>query len=166
MFGSSDDNRSEGQGGCREALSTKEVCSAGTTAGTRTGSEAGVRAMSVLENAKSNRHRKTHQVEPGGTGRKFMDLTRGDLRRESAGEVSSGRSSEEGDGNTAGAKGQRSRKARSTGPLRANWRGVIRNRRGAAIAATSPRGERRAAGWSPGGPTGAEASQGLGESRQ
>ena len=31
-------------------------------------------AISVLGNAKSNRYRKTHQVEPGGTGRKYMIL--------------------------------------------------------------------------------------------
>lgn len=31
-------------------------------------------AMSVLGNAKSDSHRKTHQVEPGGTGRKYMLL--------------------------------------------------------------------------------------------
>ena len=31
-------------------------------------------AMSVLGNAKSDSHRKTHQVEPGGTGRKYMFL--------------------------------------------------------------------------------------------
>lgn len=30
--------------------------------------------MSVLGNAKSNRHRKTYQVEPGGTDRKYMFL--------------------------------------------------------------------------------------------
>jgi len=30
--------------------------------------------MSVLGNAKSNRHRKTYPVEPGGTGRKYMFL--------------------------------------------------------------------------------------------
>lgn len=96
MFGISGNNRSEGQGGCREALSTKEVCSKGTTVGTRTGSEAGMRAMSVLGNAKSNCHQKTHQVEPDGTGRKFMHLTRGELARESAGAVSRSRSSEEG----------------------------------------------------------------------
>ena len=54
-----------------------------------------MRAMSVRENAKSNRHRKTHRVEPDGTGRMFTNLTRGDLRRESDGGVSRGRSSEE-----------------------------------------------------------------------
>ena len=30
--------------------------------------------MSVLGNAKSNRHRKTYPVEPGGTGRQSMFL--------------------------------------------------------------------------------------------
>ena len=33
-----------------------------------------MRAMSVLGNAKSNRHRKTYPVEPGGTGRKYLFL--------------------------------------------------------------------------------------------
>lgn len=55
-----------------------------------------MRAISVRENAKSNRHRKTHRVEPGGTGRKFMHLTRGGLECESTQEVSRGRSSKEG----------------------------------------------------------------------
>ena len=96
MCGKSDNNRSEGQGGCREALSTKEVWSKGTTVGTRTGSEAEMRAMSTLGSAKSNRHQKTHLVEPDGTGRKFMHLTRGGFPRESVGAVSRGRSSEEG----------------------------------------------------------------------
>src|SRR5579872_3919050 len=115
MFGSSDNNRSEGLGECREALSTKAIWSKGTTVGTRTGSEAEMRAMSVRESAKSNCHRKTHLVEPDGTGRKFMHLTRGGLGRESAPEVSSGHSSEEPRGNPVGAKGQRNRTARSTG---------------------------------------------------
>jgi len=35
-----------------------------------------MRAMSVPGRAKSNRHRKAHWVEPGGTGRKFMHLAR------------------------------------------------------------------------------------------
>ncbi len=51
--------------------------------------------MSVLGNTKSNDYRKTHQVEPDGTGRKFWHLTRGDLRHESEGEVSRSHSSEE-----------------------------------------------------------------------
>jgi hypothetical protein len=74
----------------------KEVRSKGTTVGTRTGREAETRAMSVRENAKSTGHRKTRLVEPDGPGRKFMHLTRGDLRCENTGEVSRGRSSEEG----------------------------------------------------------------------
>lgn len=52
-------------------------------------------AMSVLGNTKSNRYRKTHRVELDGTGRKFWHLSWEDLRHESAGEVSRGRSSEE-----------------------------------------------------------------------
>jgi len=68
-----------------------------------------MRAMSVLGNAKSNRHRKTHRVEPDGAGRKFMHLTRGDLPSESEGEVSRGRSSEDNRGNPEGAKGRRVR---------------------------------------------------------
>jgi hypothetical protein len=109
MFGNSDNNRSEGPGGCREALSTKAVWSKGTTVGTQTGSEAEMRAMSVRENAKSNRHRKTHLVEPDGTGREFMHLTRGDLPCESRGEVSRGHSSADDRGNPVGAKGRRMR---------------------------------------------------------
>jgi len=51
--------------------------------------------MSVLATTKSDRHRKTHEVEPDGMARKFTHLTRGGLLCESAGEVSRGRSSEE-----------------------------------------------------------------------
>ncbi len=54
-----------------------------------------MRAMSVRSSAKSHCHRKTHQVEPDGTGRKFMHLTRGDLACESGRGVSRGRSSDE-----------------------------------------------------------------------
>lgn len=149
MFGNSDNNRSEGPGGCREALSAKAVWSKGPTAGTRTGREAEMRAMSVRENAKSNCHRKTHLVEPGGTGREFMHLTRGDLLRESAGEVSRGRSSGEGRGNPVGAKGRRNRTARSTERLRRRWQGVLRNRWGVTTTVASPPGEKWAPGWTP-----------------
>jgi len=149
MFGNSDNNRSEGPGGCREALSTKAVRSEGTTVGTRTGSEAEMRAMSMLENAKSNRHRKTHLVEPDGAGREFMHLTRGELPRESVGAVSRGRSSADRRLTAAGAKGRRNRTARSTERLRPPWRGVLRNRRGAATAATSPAGAKGVPGWIP-----------------
>jgi hypothetical protein len=107
MFGNSDNNRSQDQGGPRERLSTKEGGGKDTAVGTRTGSEALMRAMSVLANAKSNRHRKTHRVEPDGTGRKFTRLTRGGPPSESAAGVSRGRSSEEGWGNPDGAKGYR-----------------------------------------------------------
>lgn len=68
-------------------------------------------AMSVRSNAKSDSHRKTHGVEPDGTGRKHWHLTRGDLRPERAGEVSKVRSSEESRRKAAGAKGQRVTKA-------------------------------------------------------
>ena len=149
MFGNSDDNRRERPGGCREALSTKAVWNKGTTVGTRTGSEAEMRAMSVLENAKSNRHRKTHLVEPDGAGRELMHLTRGGLRRESAGEVSRGRSSEESRGNPEGAKGRRSREARSTERLRSPWREVLRNGWDVATAAAFLSGERFGPGWIP-----------------
>ncbi len=107
-YGRSDNNRSQDQGGCREALSTKEGGGKDTAVVTRTGSEAAMRAISVLGNAKSNCHRKTHRVEPDGTGRKFTHLTRGDLWRESTGEVSRGRSSEDAWGNPRRAKGRRS----------------------------------------------------------
>lgn len=112
MFGESDENRSQDQGLGREAWRPKEGGGKGTTVGRRTGREAVMRAMSVLANAKSNRHQKTHQVEPDGTGREFMPLTRGGLRRESAGGVSRGRSSEEVRGNPEGAKGRRVRDRR------------------------------------------------------
>lgn len=151
MFGESDNNRSKGQGGSREALSTKEVWSKGTTVGTRTGREAEIRAISVRENAKSNRHQKTYLVEPDGAGRKFMHLTRGGLWRESAGEVSRGHSSEKSCGNTAGAKGRRNRKVRSTERLWPRWLEVLRNQQGAATTATSRRGARQAPGWNPRG---------------
>ena len=74
------------------------------------GQRGSVRAMSVLGNAKSKSHRKTYEVEPGDTARKFTHLTRGDLFRESGGEVSRGRSSEESRGNPEGAKGRRTKR--------------------------------------------------------
>jgi hypothetical protein len=65
-----------------------------TAVGTRTGSEAAMRAMSVLGNAKSNCHRKTHRVEPDGTGRteRSDSLT---SSRTLPGEASGARASEE-----------------------------------------------------------------------
>jgi hypothetical protein len=38
-----------------------------------------VRAMSVLGNTKSNRYRKTHQVELGGTGKKSFSTLPGEI---------------------------------------------------------------------------------------
>lgn len=116
MFGNSDNNRSQDQGGHREVFSTKEGGGEGPTVGTRTGSEAVMRATSVLGNAKSNRHRKTHGVEPDGAGRKFTLLTRGGLPRESGAGVSRGRSSAEARGNPGGAKGRRDRTRRDRQP--------------------------------------------------
>ena len=117
MTGNSENNRSERQAHNREVGEVKEVCSKGTTVGTRTGQRGNARAMSVLRNAKSDNHRKTRAVEPGGTGRKFMHLTRGGLPDERKGEVSRGRSSEESRGNPEGAKGRRTReRANATGP--------------------------------------------------
>ena len=111
MTGSSDSNRSESQGGFREELSTKEGCSKDHDRRNTNRQRGRVRAMSVLGNAKSDRHRKTHQVEPGGTGSNmFMHLTRGGLPRESGGEVSRGRSSEEACRKAGGAKGRRTEK--------------------------------------------------------
>jgi len=112
MFGSSDSNRSRDQGLRREAHDLKEGAGKGTTVGRRTGSEAAMRAMSVLGNAKSNRHRKTHRVEPDSAGRKFTHLTRGGLPRESAAGVSRGHSSEETRVTAGGAKGRRDRARR------------------------------------------------------
>lgn len=149
MIGNSDSNRSEGQGGCREALSAKEVCSKGTTVGTRTDREAEVRAMSVLGNAKSDSHRKTHQVESDGPGRKFMHLTRGDLRRESGGGVSRGHSSEEARGNAGRAKGRRTKRERSTDRPATRWRAAGRNTGGVAIAAATSCGVAARPGWTP-----------------
>ena len=51
--------------------------------------------MSVLGNAKSNRHRKTHEVESGDASRPSWRLTRGDLHEESRGGVSRGHSRQE-----------------------------------------------------------------------
>jgi len=114
MTGSSDSNRSESQGGFREGLSTKEGRSEGNDRRNTNRQRGRMRAISVLGNAKSNRHRKTHQVEPDGTEtHMFMHLTRGDLPCESEGEVSRGRSSEESRGNTEGAKGRRTQEAKS-----------------------------------------------------
>ena len=139
MTGSSDSNRSESQGGFREGLSTKEGRSKGNDRRNTNRQRGWMRAMSVLGNAKSESHRKTHQVESGGTGpkRMFMHLTRGDLRRESGGEVSRGRSSEESRGNTEGAKGRRTKRGPSANHPAGSRREERRNKAGAATTATT-----------------------------
>lgn len=148
MTGSSDSNRSESQGGCREGLSTKEGRSEGNDRRNTNGQRGRMRAMSVLGNAKSNRHRKTHQVEPDGTGSKmFMHLTRGEPRRESGGEVSRGRSNEESRGNTGGVKGRRTTERATRPRLRRRRRGAGRNEGGAATTAATALGERGKRGW-------------------
>lgn len=148
MTGSSDSNRSESQGGCREGLSTKEGRSKDNDRRNTNRQRGRVRAMSVLGNAKSKSHRKTHQVEPDGTeSRMFMHLTRGDLQRESGGEVSRGRSSEENRGNTEGAKGRRTTERATKPRLRQRRRGDGRNEGGVATTAASALGERGKRGW-------------------
>ena len=108
-----------------------------------------MRAISMLENAKSNRHQKTHQVEPGGTGpkRMFMHLTRGDLLSESEGEVSRGRSSEEARRKAGGAKGRRTTERATMAGLRIGGVELSETRRERQISAASPLGEREASGW-------------------
>ena len=144
MIGSSDSNRSERQGGSREADQLKEVRSKGTTVGTRTDSEAAMRAMSVLGSAKSERHRKTHGVESDGPARKFTHLTRGGLPVERWAGVSRGHSSEEARRKLGGAKGRRTSSRRSTSRLRNEKRVVARNHPGqATTACTEVGGPRR-----------------------
>lgn len=149
MTGSSDNNRSERQGGSREGTQLKEVSSKGTTVGTRTDSEAAMWAISVRGNAKSESHRKTHRVESGGTGRKFMHLTRGDLSCESSAGVSRGRSSEEACRKAGRTKGRRTKKGRTTDGPYANGRGVVRNNMGVATAAATCAGRWEADWWNP-----------------
>ena len=93
--------------------------------------------MSVLGNTKSKGHRKAHQVEPCGTGRKFMHLTRGGLCIERYPEVSRGHSSEEAYGNMGRAKGQRTKREQSTNPLTDKGRVGGRNTQSIATAAVS-----------------------------
>ena len=97
-----------------------------------------VRAMSVLGNAKSKSHRKTHQVKADGMESKmFMHLTRGDFRWERGGEVSRGPSSEESRGNTEGAKGRRTKREPTANHPAGSRREDRRNNPGVAIAATT-----------------------------
>jgi len=157
MTGSSDSNRSESQGGDREELSTKEGRSKGNDRRNTNRQRGRMRAISMRENAKSNCHRKTHQVEPDGTGPKkvFMHLTRGGLRGESRGEVSRGRSSEEARRKAGRAKDQRtSERATKTG-LRWDGEEKSETRKERQLSAATPLGERGAIGWIAGSEAGA-----------
>jgi len=105
-----------------------------------------MRAMSVRENAKSNRHRKPHRVEPDGTSRKFMHLTRGGLVRESVRGVSRSHSSKEGR-ESGWSKGLKNRRRQSADSPTGGRRVVPRNNaRAATAAATGVGGERRRSG--------------------
>ena len=112
--------------------------------------------MSVRANAKSNCHRKAHQVEPDGVGRKFIHLTRGGLRRESVPGVSRGHSSEETSRKTGGAKGRRTKREQSiTGPCQPGEEGS--ETKGSSNYGSYPEGStgtrswmgRRTVGWKP-----------------
>ena len=99
----------------------------------RNGQRGRVRATSVLGNTKSNRHRKAHRVESGGTSRKSMHLTRGELSAERWAEVSRGHSSLEGreSGWSEGPKAQRDRLAAG---LRSHSRSCPKGREHNAVA--------------------------------
>jgi hypothetical protein len=84
----------EPQGKSRE-VKLKEAEGEPSTEGTRTGREAGYGRRAGPEQ-RSPKIIKTYQVEPVGTRGQILDLTWGDLLYESGGEVSRGRSSEEG----------------------------------------------------------------------
>ena len=147
MFGRSDNNRSQDQGGSREALNTKEGGGKSPTVGTRTGSEAAMRATSVLGNAKSNRHRKTHRVEPDGPDGEFTHLTRGDLPGESEAGVSRGRSSEDTRVTAGGAKGRRDGETRIARSPRGNGREGFRNEAGVTTTVATRSGASGLGGW-------------------
>ncbi len=93
--------------------------------------------MSVLGNTKSKSHRKAHQVELCGTGRKFMHLTRGGLLVERPAGVSRGHSSEDACGNMGRAKGRRTKREQSTNRLTVERRAGGRNNQGIAKSAVS-----------------------------
>lgn len=149
MIGSSDSNRSK-TANQRAARSVGERSGMQKDSRRKTNRQRGsVRAMSVLVDAKSKSHRKTYEVEPGDVAGKFTYLTRGDLHRESGGEVSRGRSSEENRRKPGGAKGQRTKK-QTNQQTSANERGATRNGTGATTSVTSRSGDARESRWNPG----------------
>jgi hypothetical protein len=78
-----------------------------------------------------------------------MHLTWGDLRRESVGGVSRGRSSEESRRKAEGAKGRRTKRERSTDRLDRNGREGGRNGWGAATTAATPTADQEGGGGLP-----------------
>lgn len=97
----------EPQGGRREAK-LKEAEDKPSTVGTQTGSEAGCGRRAGWQQ-RSPKVIQTQPVEPDGTRGENQHLTWGDLSGESRGEVSRGRSSEEGLRKQVGAKGRRTK---------------------------------------------------------
>ena len=138
MTGSSDNNRSQRQGRHREVDGTKEVEQQRHDRGNTNRQRGRMRAMSVLGNAKSKCHRKTHQVEPDGTGQQFRHLTRGDLLCDSAGEVSRDRSSEEAV-ETRWSEGSKNQRKSASHPTPVRRQTGLRNLEGVATAATTHR---------------------------
>ena len=110
LIGSRDSNRRETQSGSREAQLAERSVEPKRGRRNTNRQRGRLRAMSVLGNAKSNRHRKTQTVESDDTSRKSLHLTRGDLPAERVGGVSRGRSSEEAARKSGRAKGQRTTK--------------------------------------------------------
>jgi len=117
MAGCSDSNRSDGKPEPARATGERSLKRKPDRRNTNR-QRGSMRATSVRGNAKSERHRKTHRVEPGGAGGKFMHLTWGDPGPARGREVSRGRSSADARRKAGGAKGRRTTKARSTNDRR------------------------------------------------
>ncbi len=146
MIGSTDSNRREAQGSNREVVAERSVEQRHDRRNTNR-QRGRVWAMSMLGNAKSKSQRKTHQVESGGTGRKFLHLTRGGLSRESGRGISRGHSSEDRPGNGEGAKGRRTTREPSTDLLCGDRREERRNTESVATAAATHCGSPERNGW-------------------
>jgi hypothetical protein len=116
MTGSRDSNRSEPPGGGREA----DAESSGEQRHSRrntNGQRGRMRAMSVRVNAKSHRHQKPHQVEPGGMRRKWVFLLGETSGARALGGVSRGHSSVDAGRKPGRAKGRRTAETAQSGEL-------------------------------------------------
>ena len=120
--------------------------------------------MSVLGNAKSNRHRKSHEVESGAAGRKFWYLTWGDLWRESGRGVSRGRSSEEA-GETPWSKGPKDHETSHAHQFRARARRYLKRGERCNCGNHSGGGQAKSQ-WSLAGRATAETESGGGQRRK